>query len=106
MEETLKEYMREPYSLCKIGPMDTDFSYNNTDEDYARFMLFLERNGIDMVQSDNFAQTAYQGTFYGSKRALEKMIWNWFSYGYWDPRYPMDFSNEEFWEYVEMIEQA
>lgn len=35
----MKEYMREPYSLYKIGPMDTDFSYNNTDEDYARFMM-------------------------------------------------------------------
>ena len=36
MEETMKEYMREPYSLYKIGPMDTDFSYNNTVEACAQ----------------------------------------------------------------------
>ena len=69
------------------------------------FNDFLIANDIEMVLEKPQA-AAYYATFYGTKGALEQMIWDFFNPGSWHEDYPIDYSNDEFASLIYNMERV
>ena len=98
--------MKEKYKvqLDFRGPADGNFS---SSRDAAWNMLndFLIANDIEMVLEKPLA-AAYYATFYGTKEALEQMIWDFFNPGSWHEDYPIDYSNDDFASFIYHMERV
>ena len=98
--------MKEKYKvqLDFMGPADGNFS-SSRDSAWNMFNDFLIANDIEMVLEKPPAN-AYYATFYGTKEALEQMIWDFFNPGSWHEDYPIDYSNDDFASLIYHMERV
>ncbi len=98
--------MKEKYKvqLDFMGPADGNFS-SSRDSAWNMFNDFLIANDIEMVLEKPPA-SAYYASFYGTKEALEQMIWDFFNPGSWREDYPIDYSNDDFASLIYHMERV
>ena len=87
-----------------IVAADGNFS-SSRDSAWNMFNDFLIANDIEMVLEKPIA-AAYYATFYGTKEALEQMIWDFFNPGSWHEDYPIDYSNDDFASFIYHMERV
>ena len=98
--------MKEKYKVQLVftGPADGNFS-SSRDAAWNMFNDFLIANDIEMVREKPLANADY-ATFYGTKEALEQMIWDFFNPGSWHEGYPIDYSNDDFASLIYNMERV
>lgn len=69
------------------------------------FADFLRANNIEMVWETGRGHPQ-NAMFYGTKEALEQLVWDFFNTGSWNEDYPIDYSNDDFAEFIYLMERV